>query len=102
MIAVEDGLNGEGVVAPYGPAGRRRRGRPEPLYKMRRRLLDERPDPIGASVVERTVELGEGGLKRLPHGGVVGDRLATVVLMLQDGVEPSGQGLFGRDRLLGV
>jgi hypothetical protein len=100
--AVEDGLDSEGVVTPHSPTRRRRRKWPEPLDQVRRRLLDERADPIRAGVVERAINLREGGLKRLSNGSAVGDGLPTLFLVTRDSVKPFTQAPFGRDRLLGV
>ena len=99
VVTVEDGFDGEGVVAPHGPAGGGRRGRTEPVDEIRVRFVGEGADPVGAGVVEGAVELREGGFEGGPRRGAVGDRLATLVLIMRDGIQPFTEILFGRVRL---
>ena len=89
-------------MAPHGPARAGRRGRTEPLDEIRLRLVGEGADPIGAGVVERAVELHEGGLERAPRWGAVSDRLTTLVLIMRDGIEAFTEILFGRVCLFGA
>jgi hypothetical protein len=100
--SVEDGFDGEGVVAPHGPARGRRRGPTEPFDQVRRRFVGEGADPIGPGEVERVVELGEGGFEGAPGRGAVGARLATLLLIMRDAIEAFPEILVGCVRLLGA
>ena len=82
IVAVEDGFQAQGVVAPHGLSGWSRWPRAKLTDQIGRRVLGEGPDPLGAGVVERAVDQSDRGLQVFTLRCGVGDRLTTFVLVL--------------------
>ena len=76
-------------MAPHGPPGSRARRLPQPLNLVGGGFVGERVDPLGAGVVERGVELGEGAGELLAPRCAVRDRLLALLLVAGDGSQPS-------------